>query len=156
MYLYELMMYSVNSSLLISSFIHLQIFGLDSNTGRIVWQSLLPNVEPFDREERSESDSRYSHLNMPLFVQRTTAHFPHQPVCTLLCRVKVSVCMLCRFKVSVYSLLCLVKVSVFTLLCPVKVSVCSLLCWLLDNVRVMIKSCYCEPTSAIDVIISDV
>lgn len=69
-----------------------QIYGLDSYTGRIVWQNLLPEVEPFVKEEHSRSETRVKDMSMPLFVQRTTAHFPHQPVCTVLCRVKVSAC----------------------------------------------------------------
>jgi hypothetical protein len=72
-----------------TGFAALQIYGLDSYTGRIVWQNLLANVEPFVREELSHSQVQIRDMSMPLFVQRTTAHFPHQPVCTVLCRVKV-------------------------------------------------------------------
>jgi len=58
-----------------------KIYGLDSLSGGIVWCNLLPNVTPYVRGDT---------VSMPLFVQRTTAHFPHQPLCTVLCRDKLS------------------------------------------------------------------
>jgi len=59
-----------------------QVFGLDSLTGAVVWQYLLPNMKPFQRKSVTGGDV-YMQSVMPLFVQRTTAHFPHQPVCTV-------------------------------------------------------------------------
>jgi len=60
----------------------MQVFGLDSLTGAIVWQYLLPGMKPFRRKSVAAGyvDTQSA---MPLFVQRTTAHFPHQPVCTV-------------------------------------------------------------------------
>ena len=58
------------------------MFGLDSLTGAVVWQYLLPNVKPFQRKSVAAGDV-ITRSTMPLFVQRTTAHFPHQPVCTV-------------------------------------------------------------------------
>jgi hypothetical protein len=62
-----------------------KIYGLDSMTGGIIWRNLLPNVEPFRRVAIQQEE-----FTMPLYVQRTTAHFPHQPLCTVLCRDKRS------------------------------------------------------------------
>jgi len=58
------------------------VFGLDSLTGAIVWQYLLPGMKPFPRKSIAAGDVD-TQSAMPLFVQRTTAHFPHQPVCTV-------------------------------------------------------------------------
>lgn len=54
----------------------LQLFGIESSSGTILWKQYLPNVKP---------DSSFK-----LMVQRTTAHFPHPPQCTLLLKDKVS------------------------------------------------------------------
>ncbi|XP_030843106.1 ER membrane protein complex subunit 1 [Strongylocentrotus purpuratus] len=51
-----------------------KIFGLDSKDGTIVWDHFLPNLAPFETSGK---------LSMPLFVQRTTAHFPNPPQCNL-------------------------------------------------------------------------
>ena len=56
----------------------LQLFGIESSSGTILWKQYLPNVKP---------DSSFK-----LMVQRTTAHFPHPPQCTLLLKDKVSLC----------------------------------------------------------------
>lgn len=53
----------------------LQLFGIESSSGTILWKQYLPNVKP---------DSAFK-----LMVQRTTAHFPHPPQCTLLVKDKV-------------------------------------------------------------------
>lgn len=53
----------------------LQLFGIESSSGTILWKQYLPNVKP---------DSSFK-----LMVQRTTAHFPHPPQCTLLVKDKV-------------------------------------------------------------------
>ena len=55
-----------------------QLFGIESSSGTILWKQYLPNVKP---------DSSFE-----LTVQRTTAHFPHPPLCTLLLKDKVSLC----------------------------------------------------------------
>uniref|UniRef100_A0A8C0QX72 ER membrane protein complex subunit 1 n=1 Tax=Canis lupus dingo TaxID=286419 RepID=A0A8C0QX72_CANLU len=52
----------------------LQLFGIESSSGTILWKQYLPNVKP---------DSSFK-----LMVQRTTAHFPHPPQCTLLVKDK--------------------------------------------------------------------
>lgn len=51
-----------------------KLFGIDSKTGTIVWKHYLENVPP--------------NAAFKLMVQRTTAHFPHPPQCTLLIKDK--------------------------------------------------------------------
>ncbi|ELK10451.1 hypothetical protein PAL_GLEAN10012897 [Pteropus alecto] len=51
-----------------------KLFGIESSSGTILWKQYLPNVKP---------DSAFK-----LMVQRTTAHFPHPPQCTLLVKDK--------------------------------------------------------------------
>ncbi|XP_063064520.1 ER membrane protein complex subunit 1 [Engraulis encrasicolus] len=47
-----------------------KLFGIDSKSGSILWKHYLENIQP---------NSAFK-----LMVQRTTAHFPHPPQCTLL------------------------------------------------------------------------
>ncbi|XP_068601066.1 ER membrane protein complex subunit 1 [Brachionichthys hirsutus] len=51
-----------------------KLFGIDSKTGSIVWKHYLENIP--------------SSAAFKLMVQRTTAHFPHPPQCTLLIKDK--------------------------------------------------------------------
>eukprot|EP00063_Salmo_salar_P014844 XP_013989679.1 PREDICTED: ER membrane protein complex subunit 1-like [Salmo salar] len=51
-----------------------QLFGIDSKSGSILWKHYLENVQP--------------NAAFKLVVQRTTAHFPHPPQCTLLIKDK--------------------------------------------------------------------
>ncbi|XP_044523744.1 ER membrane protein complex subunit 1 isoform X1 [Gracilinanus agilis] len=51
-----------------------KLFGIESSSGTILWKQYLPNIQP---------DSSFK-----LMVQRTTAHFPHPPQCTLLVKDK--------------------------------------------------------------------
>ncbi|XP_056128948.1 ER membrane protein complex subunit 1 [Lampris incognitus] len=51
-----------------------KLFGIDSKTGTILWRHYLDNVP--------------SNAVFKLMVQRTTAHFPHPPQCTLLIKDK--------------------------------------------------------------------
>ncbi|XP_016050451.2 ER membrane protein complex subunit 1 isoform X3 [Erinaceus europaeus] len=51
-----------------------KLFGIESSSGTILWKQYLPSVRP---------DSSFK-----LMVQRTTAHFPHPPQCTLLVKDK--------------------------------------------------------------------
>ncbi|XP_058300234.1 ER membrane protein complex subunit 1 isoform X4 [Hylobates moloch] len=53
-----------------------KLFGIESSSGTILWKQYLPSVKP---------DSSFK-----LMVQRTTAHFPHPPQCTLLVKDKES------------------------------------------------------------------
>uniref|UniRef100_A0A8C9B0Y8 ER membrane protein complex subunit 1 n=1 Tax=Phocoena sinus TaxID=42100 RepID=A0A8C9B0Y8_PHOSS len=53
-----------------------KLFGIESSSGTILWKQYLPSVKP---------DSSFK-----LMVQRTTAHFPHPPQCTLLVKDKVT------------------------------------------------------------------
>ncbi|XP_075898482.1 ER membrane protein complex subunit 1 [Nelusetta ayraudi] len=53
-----------------------KLFGIDSKTGTILWKHYLENVPPG--------------AVFKLVVQRTTAHFPHPPQCTLLIKDKES------------------------------------------------------------------
>lgn len=52
-----------------------KIYGIRSHTGKIAWQQFIPELVPFQR---------YGQLRLLLMVQRTTAHFPHPPQCTVL------------------------------------------------------------------------
>ncbi|XP_063798200.1 ER membrane protein complex subunit 1 [Pseudophryne corroboree] len=47
-----------------------KLFGIESSSGSILWKFYLPGVQPG--------------ASFKLLVQRTTAHFPHPPQCTLL------------------------------------------------------------------------
>ncbi|XP_015233286.1 PREDICTED: ER membrane protein complex subunit 1 isoform X1 [Cyprinodon variegatus] len=51
-----------------------KLFGIDSKTGAILWKHYLDNIP--------------SNAAFKLMVQRTTAHFPHPPQCTLLIKDK--------------------------------------------------------------------
>ncbi|KAM6976627.1 ER membrane protein complex subunit 1 [Aplochiton taeniatus] len=51
-----------------------KLFGIDSKTGTILWKHYLGNIQP--------------NAVFKLMVQRTTAHFPHPPQCTLLIKDK--------------------------------------------------------------------
>uniref|UniRef100_A0AAZ3PVC6 ER membrane protein complex subunit 1 n=1 Tax=Oncorhynchus tshawytscha TaxID=74940 RepID=A0AAZ3PVC6_ONCTS len=51
-----------------------KLFGIDSKSGSILWKHYLENVQP--------------NAAFKLIVQRTTAHFPHPPQCTLLIKDK--------------------------------------------------------------------
>uniref|UniRef100_A0A7N6AL48 ER membrane protein complex subunit 1 n=1 Tax=Anabas testudineus TaxID=64144 RepID=A0A7N6AL48_ANATE len=51
-----------------------KLFGIDSKTGNILWKHYLDNIP--------------SNAAFKLMVQRTTAHFPHPPQCTLLIKDK--------------------------------------------------------------------
>ncbi|KAM9430719.1 ER membrane protein complex subunit 1-like [Salvelinus alpinus] len=51
-----------------------KLFGIDSKSGSILWKHYLENVKP--------------NAVFKLIVQRTTAHFPHPPQCTLLIKDK--------------------------------------------------------------------
>ncbi|RWS21769.1 hypothetical protein B4U80_04341 [Leptotrombidium deliense] len=51
------------------------MFGIDTQTGKIVWS--------FFDENLSSSLRLYPMKKMQIFVQRTTAHFPHSPRCTV-------------------------------------------------------------------------
>ncbi|GFT10422.1 ER membrane protein complex subunit 1 [Nephila pilipes] len=48
-------------------------FGIDNLSGLIIWSHFERNLSPFPLKEKS---------HFPLFIQRTTAHFPYPPVCT--------------------------------------------------------------------------
>ncbi|TSM04833.1 ER membrane protein complex subunit 1 [Bagarius yarrelli] len=51
-----------------------KLFGIDSKSGTILWKQYLKNLKP--------------NSVFKLMVQRTTAHFPHPPQCTLLIKDK--------------------------------------------------------------------
>uniref|UniRef100_A0A665USJ7 ER membrane protein complex subunit 1 n=1 Tax=Echeneis naucrates TaxID=173247 RepID=A0A665USJ7_ECHNA len=55
-------------------FFSFKLFGIDSKTGSILWKHYLDNIP--------------SNAAFKLMVQRTTAHFPHPPQCTLLIKDK--------------------------------------------------------------------
>ena len=54
---------------------------MDSNSGSMFWRTYLPDFKPF------------SHLGkemVPLYIQRTTSHFPYPPQCVVVYNNKVS------------------------------------------------------------------
>ncbi|VDI41926.1 Hypothetical predicted protein, partial [Mytilus galloprovincialis] len=53
-----------------------KVYGMKSTNGKIAWSHFMPKLFPFDRYKKS----------LPLFVQRTTAHFPNPPQCAILGR----------------------------------------------------------------------
>ncbi|XP_068157293.1 ER membrane protein complex subunit 1 isoform X1 [Drosophila tropicalis] len=52
-----------------------KIFGVDNISGKHHWQLFLPNVQSFDNAEE-----------MRLIVQRSSKHFPLQPLCTIVAK----------------------------------------------------------------------
>lgn len=52
-----------------------KLFGIDNLSGEVIWQVLLTDVTPYVMSGK---------LHVPLFVQRTTRHFPYPAMCTLL------------------------------------------------------------------------
>lgn len=48
-------------------------FGIDNFSGLIIWSHFEKNLSPFNVQNKPY---------LPLFVQRTTAHFPYPPICT--------------------------------------------------------------------------
>lgn len=60
----------------------LQIFGIDNLSGELIWQTLMPDFVSFQQLGKD---------TLPLFVLRTTAHFPHQPEYAVLGKHKVSI-----------------------------------------------------------------
>lgn len=58
-----------------------QIFGIDNLSHEIIWQLMLEDVLPF---------SSIGKDHVPLFIQRTTRHYPYPALCTVLYRHKVS------------------------------------------------------------------
>lgn len=52
-----------------------KVFGIDNINGKIHWMNYIPNSANFNNDE-----------NMKLFVQRTSKHFPKQPICTIIAR----------------------------------------------------------------------
>ena len=52
-----------------------KIYGIRSHTGKIAWQQFLPDMKPF----RRDGDDK-----LVLVVQRSRAHPPHQPLCSVI------------------------------------------------------------------------
>lgn len=50
----------------------LQVFGIDNRDGSIVWQRSLPRLSAFFNGVKHQPE-------LPIFVLRTTAHFPYPP-----------------------------------------------------------------------------
>ncbi|CAD5117833.1 DgyrCDS6579 [Dimorphilus gyrociliatus] len=55
----------------------MKLFGIDNLSGQILWQISITNAEVFDHSGK---------IALPLYIQRTTAHFPHPPVATVVAR----------------------------------------------------------------------
>lgn len=51
-----------------------KVFGVRSTNGHIEWEHFFPELAPFDGNNQQK---------LLLFVQRTTAHFPNPPQCTV-------------------------------------------------------------------------
>ena len=85
-----------------------QVYGMRSHNGKIAWQHFFPNLAPFTGQGQQK---------MLLFVQRSTAHFPHPPQCSVLgvskvgsafVRLCVWVCCECMCVCICLSVFCLV------------------------------------------------
>lgn len=57
-----------------------QIFGIDNLSGEVIWQVLINDVTPYVMSGKP---------HVPLFVQRTTRHFPYPAMCALLYKHRV-------------------------------------------------------------------
>jgi len=58
----------------------LQLYGIETRKGEIIWQLRLPDIRGFTKLSNT----------MILYVQRGSRHFPHPPQCALLAEDKVS------------------------------------------------------------------
>ncbi|XP_062611133.1 ER membrane protein complex subunit 1-like isoform X1 [Saccostrea cucullata] len=58
-----------------------KIYGVRSTNGHIEWEHFFPELTPFNR---------YDQQKLLLFVQRTTAHFPNPPQCTVVGKHKLT------------------------------------------------------------------
>ncbi len=72
---------------------------MDSWTGELVWRVFLPDMVPLGAAGGSSAERR----RLLLFVQRTTAHFPHQPQCVVLGKHRVSKCVRAAHRGSSFS-----------------------------------------------------
>jgi len=64
-----------------------KVFGLyTSSNGKILWSFYLKDTIPFTI--KNKDNNRFNN-SLPLFVQRTTAHYPHEPQCALVSKVRV-------------------------------------------------------------------
>ncbi|PAA92794.1 hypothetical protein BOX15_Mlig023688g2 [Macrostomum lignano] len=71
-----------------------KLAALDSATGRSVWRLMIPMPAAAAAAEGTAADSARTEARieplaggqMPLYIQRTTAHFPLEPMATVLCR----------------------------------------------------------------------
>ena len=64
-----------------------KVFGLyTSANGKILWSFYLKNTIPF---QIINNDNNRFNNSLPLFVQRTTAHYPHEPQCVLISKVQI-------------------------------------------------------------------
>ncbi|ESO01112.1 hypothetical protein HELRODRAFT_82224, partial [Helobdella robusta] len=59
-----------------------KIFGIDSNSGKNIWKIYVEDLSPYKVMSGQ-------HV-LPLFVQRSSSHFPHQPLCTVIGRSKAT------------------------------------------------------------------
>ena len=81
-----------------------QVYGMRSHNGKIAWQHFFPNLAPFTGQGQQK---------MLLFVQRSTAHFPHPPQCSVLGVSKVGdafamvVCVCVCMCICLYVVFCL-------------------------------------------------
>jgi hypothetical protein len=61
-----------------------KVFGIyTSANGKILWSFYLKDTLPFEDQRKTAASS------IPLFVQRTTAHYPHEPQCVLVSKTLV-------------------------------------------------------------------
>ncbi|XP_056008838.1 ER membrane protein complex subunit 1-like isoform X2 [Ostrea edulis] len=58
-----------------------KIYGVRSTNGHIEWEHFFPDLTPFNR---------YGQQKLLLYVQRTTAHFPNPPQCTIVGKHKAT------------------------------------------------------------------
>ena len=62
-----------------------KVFGIYTGAnGRILWSFYLKNTQPFKLSNKREHG-----VHLPLFLQRSSAHVPHEAQCTIVSRVQV-------------------------------------------------------------------
>lgn len=61
-----------------------KVFGIyTSANGKILWSFFLKNLKPFELNNFGKAKQA-----VPLFLQRTAAHFPYEPQCVLVAKIK--------------------------------------------------------------------
>ena len=104
-----------------------QVYGMRSHNGKIAWQHFFPNLAPFTGQGQQK---------MLLFVQRSTAHLPHPPQCSVLGVSKVGdafamvVCVYVHLLVCGFLFVCVCVYCLYMCVCLCVFSLCVFVCCL--------------------------